>query len=70
MSDRKQLEEAVARELYFTWQVTQDKVMTEDRKAWINKTYGAGAVNRIQALMLQMYKADLEIAGRSQSTES
>ena len=68
MSDRKILEEAEARVLYFTWQVTQDKVMTEDRKAWINRTYGAGAVNRIQAMMLEMYKKDLEIAGRSQST--
>lgn len=67
MSDRKILEEAVARELYFTWQVTQNKVMTDERKAWINRTYGAGAVNRIQAMMLEMYKADLEIAGRSPS---
>lgn len=69
MSDRKQLEEGEARVLYFTWKVTQNKVFTEDRKAWINKTYGAGAVNRIQAMMLEMYKADLEIAGRSQSTD-
>ena len=69
MSDRKQLEEGEARVLYFTWQVTQSKVMTEERKAWINRTYGPGAANRIQALMLAMYKADLEIAGRSQSTD-
>ena len=68
MSDREQLEEAEARVLYYTWVVTQDKVMTEERKAWINKTYGAGAANRIQAMMLAMYKADLEIAGHSPST--
>jgi hypothetical protein len=70
MSDRKQLEEAEARVLYCTWKVTQDKVLTEDRKAWINRTYGAGAVNRIQAMMLEMHKADLEIAGLSPSTEN
>lgn len=69
MSDRKTLEEAEARVLYFTWQVTQDRVMTDERKQWITKTYGAGAVNRIQAMMLEMYKKDLEIAGLSPSTE-
>lgn len=68
MNDRKTLEEAEARVLYFTWQVTQNKVMTEERKAWINRTYGPGAVNRIQAMMLELYKADLEIAGHSPST--
>lgn len=59
MSDRKQLEEAVARELYFTWQVTQNKVMTDERKAWINRMYGPGAVNRIQAMMLEMHKGNM-----------
>ena len=68
MSDRKQLEQAEARVLYYTWKVTQDKVMTEDRKAWINKTYGAGAVNRIQQMMLEMHKADLDRIGHSPST--
>ena len=69
MSDRKILEEGEARVLYFTWKVTQDKVMTEERKAWINRMYGAGAVNRIQAMMMEMHKADLELAGLSQSTD-
>lgn len=59
MSDRKQLEEAVARELYFTWQVTLKKVMTDERKAWINRMYGPGAVNRIQAMMLEMHKGNM-----------
>ena len=70
MSDRKQLEEGEARVLYCTWKITQDKVMTEERKAWINKMYGAGAVNRIQAMMLEMHKADLALDGHSPSTES
>lgn len=70
MSDRKLLEEGEARVLYFTWKVTQDRVMTEDRKAWINRTYGAGAVNRIQAMMLEMYKADLDRIGHSPSMDS
>ena len=60
MSDREQLEEAEARVLYYTWVVTQDKVMTEERKAWINKTYGAGAVQRIQNLMLKMHRENTE----------
>jgi len=59
MSDRKQLEEGEARVLYFTWKITQDKVMTEERKAWITKTYGPGAVNRIQAMMLEMHKGNM-----------
>lgn len=59
MSDRKQLEEAVARELYFTWQLTLNKVMTDERKAWINRMYGPGAVNRIQAMMLEMHKGNM-----------
>ena len=65
MSDRKLLEEGEARVLYFTWKVTQNKVMTEERKAWITKTYGAGAVNRIQAMMLQMHKESMASTGLS-----
>lgn len=60
MSDRKQLEEGEARVLYFTWKITQDKVMTEERKAWITRTYGPGAVNRIQAMMLKMHQESME----------
>ena len=59
MSDRKQLEEAVARELYFTWQVTQDKVLTDERKQSIRKTYGPGALERRQAKMLAMHRGEL-----------
>lgn len=66
MSDRKQLEEGEARVLYFTYVVTQDKVMTEERKQWIHKTYGPGAVARIQALMLKMHKESMGETGPSQ----
>lgn len=70
MSDRKLLEEGEARVLYCTWKVTQSKVMTEERIAWINKTYGPGAANRIQAMMREMYQADLDRIGHSPSTDS
>ena len=70
MSDRHLLEEGEARILYFTWKVTQDRVLTDERKQWITSKFGPGAVNRIQAYMLAMHKADLELAGLSQSTES
>ena len=59
MSDRKVLEEAEARVLYFTWQVTQDKVLTDERKQFIRKTYGPGALERIQAIMLAMHRGEL-----------
>lgn len=68
MSDRKILEEGEARVLYFTWKISQARVMTEERKAWITRTYGPGAVNRIQAMMLEMHKADLALDGHSPST--
>lgn len=65
MSDRRTLEEGEARVLYFTYVVTQDKVITEERKQWIYKTYGPGAVDRIQAMMLKMHKESMEPTGPS-----
>jgi hypothetical protein len=59
MSDRKQLEEGEARVLYATWQFTGNKVMTEERKAWLNKKYGYGAANRIQQYMMMIHAGDL-----------
>lgn len=59
MSDRKQLEEGEARVLYFTYVVTQDKVLTEERKQFIRKTYGPGALERIQKMMLAMHRGEL-----------
>jgi hypothetical protein len=59
-SDRKQLEQGEARVLYFTWKVTQSKVITEERKAWIRKMYGPGAVERIQAMMMQMHQGNMD----------
>lgn len=60
MSDRKQLEEAAARELYCTWKVTGEKVMTDARKKFLNRLYGFGAVDRIQRLMMLMHKEELQ----------
>jgi hypothetical protein len=59
MSDRQQLEEAEARILFRTWEMTKEKVMTEQRKAWIKKIYGYGAFERIQAMMVRMHKGEL-----------
>lgn len=59
MSDRKLLEEGEARVLYCTWKVTQSKVLTEERKEWIRKTYGLGAIERIQAMMLAMHRGEM-----------
>lgn len=59
MSDRKQLEEGEARVLYFTWKITQDRVMTDERKKWLVSKYGPGAVERIQAIMLAMHRGEL-----------
>ena len=59
MSDKQQLEQAEARVLYITWRISQNKVMTDERKQWITKMYGPGAVNRIQQYMLAMHKGDM-----------
>jgi hypothetical protein len=59
MSDRKQLEEAEARVLYATWQHLKCKVMTEERKKWLNRMYGPQAANRIQAYMQKIHNGDM-----------
>jgi hypothetical protein len=60
MSDRAQLEIAEARVLYCTWKISQDKVLTDERKRWIASKYGAGAVDRIQSYMLMLHKGEME----------
>ena len=58
-SDRRQLEEALARELFATWQHTGKKVLTADRMEWIEKRYGRGAVDRIRQMMIEMKEGRL-----------
>lgn len=60
MNDRDRLELGEARILYFTWKVTQSKVMTKERKEWIRKIYGPGAVERIDLLMKKLHQESME----------
>jgi hypothetical protein len=59
MSDRVILEQACARELYATWQATQEKVLTTTRIAWLNKVYGRGAADRVREYMGQMKNGEM-----------
>lgn len=58
VGDRAQLEEAEARELYRTYQATQQKVMTTKRTVWITRMYGSAALARIQKYMMEMHKGE------------
>ncbi len=58
-SDRVQLEQALAREMFATFQNTGKKVMTADRMEWIEKRYGRGAVDRVIFYMKQMKEGTL-----------
>lgn len=53
-SDRVQLEQALARELFATFSFTGKKVMTKERIKWIDKVYGANAHKRVIDYMRQM----------------
>lgn len=52
--DRYQLEEALARELLTTYHMTQRKVLTGERMAWIEKRYGMGSVKRVRDHMVRL----------------
>jgi endonuclease I len=58
-SDRVQLEQALAREMFATFSFTGKKVMTADRMEWIEKRYGRGAVDRVIFYMKQMKAGEL-----------
>jgi endonuclease I len=58
-SDRVQLEQALAREMFATFSFTGKKVMTADRMEWIEKRYGRGAVDRVIFYMKQMKEGTL-----------
>jgi hypothetical protein len=53
-SDRVQLEQALARELFATFSSTGNKVMTKERIKWIDKVYGANAHKRVIDYMKQI----------------
>ena len=58
--DRVRLEQAEARDLYRTWESTKQRVLTQVRMEWIEKTYGIGAVGRILGYMDKMKNGELE----------
>jgi endonuclease I len=59
-SDRVQLEQALAREMFATFSFTGKKVMTADRMEWIEKRFGKGAVNRVIFYMKQMQAGEID----------
>ena len=67
--DRYQLEEALARELLTTYQVTQRKVLTGERMAWIEKRYGMGSVKRIRDHMVRLQTLETEHQSERTSSE-
>jgi hypothetical protein len=56
--DRKIIEEGEARLLFRTWQ-DGIKVMTPERIKYLEKTYGAGAADRIKKIMAKMAKGEM-----------
>ena len=58
--DRVRIEQGEARMLYRTWELTKQRVLTQVRMEWIEKTYGIGAVGRIRGYMDKMKNGELE----------
>ena len=59
-SDRAQLEIALARELYSTWETTKTKVLTRQRIEFIERRYGRGSVDRVKAYMNMFRNGELQ----------
>jgi hypothetical protein len=56
--DKQMIEEGEARILFRTWE-SGIKVMTPERIKWLNKTYGAGAAERIKKIMAKMARGEM-----------
>lgn len=56
--DRKIIEEGEARLLFRTWE-SGIKVMTPERIKYLDKTYGAGAAERIKKIMAKMARGEM-----------
>jgi hypothetical protein len=56
--DRRIIEEGEARILFRTWE-SGIKVMTPERIKWLDKTYGAGAAERIKKIMAKMARGEM-----------
>ena len=59
-SDRVQLEQAEARELYHNWETSKNSDLIRARLERAERIYGRGARDRIRAYMAQMREGQLE----------
>lgn len=59
-SDRVQLEQSEARELYRNWETSKNSDLIRARLERAERIYGRGARDRIRAYMAQMREGTLE----------
>ena len=58
--DRVQLEIALARELFRTWETTKTRIFTKERIELIERRYSLGSVERVRNYMNMIKKGELE----------
>lgn len=58
--DRVQLEIALARELYSTWETTKTRIFTKERIELIERRYSKGSVERVKEYMNRIKNGELE----------
>lgn len=58
--DRTQLEMALARELYSTWETTKTRIFTKTRIEFIERRYSKGSVERVKEYMNRIKNGELE----------
>jgi hypothetical protein len=58
--DRIQLEKALARELYSTWETTKNRIFTKERIELIERRYSQGSVERVKEYMNRIKNGELE----------
>jgi hypothetical protein len=58
--DRVQLEKALARELYSTWETTKTRIFTKERIEFIERRYSLGSVERVRNYMNMIKNGELE----------
>ena len=58
--DRVQLEMALARELFRTWETTKTRIFTKERIELIERRYSKGSVERVKEYMNRIKNGELE----------
>ena len=58
--DRAQLEVALARELYSTWESTKTRIFTRERIEFIERRYSKGSAERVRTYMNMIKNGELE----------